>query len=712
MIIRCTNCDAAFSVEDQKIDNKRFAFTCPKCQTHNVIDNRETGQELAEQPGLDRPLMEEQPSPVETDTDEGMLGELSDEIPSDEEEDIISGGAAEVEAEVDLPGIDESLDESGDEIAKGPGDVEKEADFGLDDVTIYETSEEVGEVVSDTDLDSPISEYVAQPEVVDEDEDLDLDAIMDSEGESAEDISLDDALDNIDVSTLKEADEDLTGDVAAKVAEGVDVDADEFEEFVPLEGDILTEDFESVGSPRGEDVPGKGEKAVGVDYLEPGDELLKDEIESEEILSTSSEDLDESITIDLDSLDIQLGEEEVKEGVSESEVQEVAEPEVQEVAEMSDFELAEITRDELPPLDEEDDESITIDLDSLDIPLEEEDELRVGEVVDDDERLTLEDAGLTIDELVPSKTAPVKVEEHEEGLEEDIRLSIDEIDPELSVDKLIEEVEEAETLLSEGISKDELPEVDIDRYAEEEGEIREPVPVTRRAETEDFLDIERGDELARYRGRIDKEELAPSDLVPRGLINFSIDYSLKFSRLGAILRLLGIFSIRLIPHFVVAFIYCALSMMVGSLNWIVILFTGESVDDFTEIQEKTIRSLLSLSACLFDVVEEVPRFAGGKDIDYSLQMDVTYPINYSRILAFLRLSVIGIFILALPHIILLMLLSVGSILICLVGLISVIATRRWPNILFDFMIRYYRYATNVISYIAGVVDRYPTFRFE
>ena len=153
-------------------------------------------------------------------------------------------------------------------------------------------------------------------------------------------------------------------------------------------------------------------------------------------------------------------------------------------------------------------------------------------------------------------------------------------------------------------------------------------------------------------------------------------------------------------------------MMVGSLNWIVILFTGESVDDFTEIQEKTIRGLFSLSACLFDVVEEVPRFAGGKDIDYSLQMDVTYPINYSRILAFLRLSVIGIFILALPHIILLMLLSVGSILICLVGLISVIATRRWPNILFDFMIRYYRYATNVMSYIAGVIDKYPTFRFE
>jgi hypothetical protein len=40
MIVRCTNCDSAFAVDDVKVNNKKFAFTCPKCDYENVIDNR------------------------------------------------------------------------------------------------------------------------------------------------------------------------------------------------------------------------------------------------------------------------------------------------------------------------------------------------------------------------------------------------------------------------------------------------------------------------------------------------------------------------------------------------------------------------------------------------------------------------------------------------------------------------------------------------
>lgn len=736
MIIRCTNCEAAYSVDDHKVDNKRFAFACPRCKTHNVIDNRETERESALGAGLDeRSSMDAQPFSAE-DTDEGMFEKTPVEIPSFEEEDIISDGIPGIDAEAELSGIEESLDLEGagapvesedllsdidavDELAKSTErGVEKEAaDFNLDDVTFYETSREADEAMAGADLDTHITEHIAQPDV---DEDLDLDTILplDDDGASGdmemeildaedaelelqedgltEDISLEDALDSIDVSDLRETDEgDLSTEMVGRDTEGMGIGTDAIEDLTTLEKEAFIEERASMGSPSEEGVPVGSEKAIGLNHLEAESDLQKNEIGGGEILSANSDDLDESITIDLDSLDIQLGEEEVKEGIAETEVK--------EAAEMSDLELLEITGDELPSLGEEDDESITIDLDSLDIPLEEEEELREGEILDADDRLSLEDAGLTIDELEPTEIAPRRVEEHVE--EDDIRLSIDEIDPALSVDRLIDEVEEAEVLLSEEISGDELPEVDIDRFTEEPG------AVTRKAEAEDFLDIE-GDELEKYRGRIDREELAPSDLVPRGLINFSIDYSLKYSRIGAVLRLLGLYVIRLFPRIIVASLYYALSMVVGILNWILILFTGESVEDFTEIQEKTIRNLITLNACFADVVEEVPPYAGRKDIDYSLQMDVTYPTNYSRVLAFLRLSGIGILILAFPHIVLLFLLSIGSILICVAGLISIIATRRWPTILFDFMIRYYRYATNVISYLFGIIDKYPTFRFE
>ena len=47
MIVRCTNCDSAFAVDDGKVKDKKFAFTCPKCTTENIIDNRK-GEPIAD----------------------------------------------------------------------------------------------------------------------------------------------------------------------------------------------------------------------------------------------------------------------------------------------------------------------------------------------------------------------------------------------------------------------------------------------------------------------------------------------------------------------------------------------------------------------------------------------------------------------------------------------------------------------------------------
>ena len=40
MIVRCNNCLSAFSVNDDKVADKIFAFTCPKCDTENIINNK------------------------------------------------------------------------------------------------------------------------------------------------------------------------------------------------------------------------------------------------------------------------------------------------------------------------------------------------------------------------------------------------------------------------------------------------------------------------------------------------------------------------------------------------------------------------------------------------------------------------------------------------------------------------------------------------
>ncbi|HOP31543.1 MAG TPA: zinc-ribbon domain-containing protein, partial [Spirochaetota bacterium] len=47
MIVRCTSCVSAFAVDDEKVANRKFAFTCPKCGTENIFDNRKQEEKPA-----------------------------------------------------------------------------------------------------------------------------------------------------------------------------------------------------------------------------------------------------------------------------------------------------------------------------------------------------------------------------------------------------------------------------------------------------------------------------------------------------------------------------------------------------------------------------------------------------------------------------------------------------------------------------------------
>ena len=107
----------------------------------------------------------------------------------------------------------------------------------------------------------------------------------------------------------------------------------------------------------------------------------------------------------------------------------------------------------------------------------------------------------------------------------------------------------------------------------------------------------------------------------------------------------------------------------------------------------------------------MPPAAGRKNIDYSMQMDVTYPVAYSRILALLRLTVIGIVFVTLPHILVLAVIGVTIPIIFLLGMISVLVTAKWPHFLFDILSRYYRYVARVMAFMTGLIDKYPSFTF-
>ncbi|HQA52964.1 MAG TPA: DUF4389 domain-containing protein, partial [Spirochaetota bacterium] len=197
-----------------------------------------------------------------------------------------------------------------------------------------------------------------------------------------------------------------------------------------------------------------------------------------------------------------------------------------------------------------------------------------------------------------------------------------------------------------------------------------------------------------------------------GYVNFSVDYTIRYSRFKALLKLLFIYNISLIPHFISLMVYSPASVLINFINNIIVLFTGKGEKDYVMLSEKMLRYSCALSAVMSGIIEENPPFAGRNDVDYPLQFNIVRPENNSRVLAFLRLSVVGILAALLPHLIIFFIISVGASIFSLIGLISIIITGKYPNFLFDFLVRYFRYYTNIASYIAGSIDSYPSFRFD
>ena len=744
MIVKCTDCESSYVVDDTKVSNKKFGFTCPKCGTSVIIDNRVMGKAPEESFPGDDFLQEDLPPkkafPRGKKSEEDLLSAEMDSFLDDFEEPKKDTPGKE-KSEASVPTDDELmsvLDEMDDQI-KGPGkkkeelsmeedfnlpEMEKDdmGDLTLDDIPVVQpkktipTAGKSGELsgldVTDTelkDLEEDETLSIDDFEFSDEIKEAGKGKPVDAVGHEEEDLVLvgareKETVDLSDELNAEIGDFDLPapGPSSGKtlgVSSGKGKAPDDFtdmdffetpardekkkpaetEDFTPLEEDLVLDDalLEEAAEDKSKEEPlafedfdkPAVEKVTSEDFdmleAEVSDLSMEEPLKEEKSPLKGvqeEEDLDESITIDLDSLDIQLEEE----PAIKAEVEEVTGDEFISFSDETDLETEpDRTGKKLAaaPSDEEmDDENITIDLDTLDIPLEEAEEFKEGESLDEDERITIEDAGLTIDELSSEKEEWEAKKTVDEESEEDLKLSIDDIDPSISIDELASEEapedlllnagpEEKERLISEEIASEDLPEIDLDRFQEEESSTDKTAELGILAGTaavggvaaaallhkekgktdvkgmeveskkaEDYLDIEAKEDFDRYRNDIEKTSVeAPADVVPGGAINFSIDYSLKYSRLGAVLRLFGLFYFALIPYYIVMLIYFLLSQILGALNWCVILFAGQNMDDFTEIQENTLRFMLSLNACGNDVVEEMPVYAGRKDIDHPVQ---------------------------------------------------------------------------------------------
>jgi len=716
MIVRCKSCNSAFAVDDEKVSGKKFAYSCLKCGTENIVDNRiddtlhepdmsifsgtdtdsttatpaenTAGDSAAPDAADDDLIFDDSPSsPAGRDEPKLTRQEDIDELFASIPDSNVDGGE---ETPLDLNEIDLEFEDS-----PPTGTEDELIIFDEDEITVDEPEEKT---VSGDDIDIDLAEID-----IDFDESIDLEGAADtSEGIA---IELDDAAPEAGDSEAA-SDEDITLDLKE-----LDIDLDEPEIFA-------------------------GDKSIRRGVMDESEEDLKlnlDELDidiEEEIiaesdsilLSDSPSDADEDLTLNLDELDIDIEEHIAADSssvfISDS-IPEVDEDLTLNLNEL-DIDLEDdVIKSSLEKIDSassfegiEEDESITIDLDTLDLDMSEHEEDEDNYKLDDEDKLTIDDAGLTFDELA----GELHVSDNKGAIKKSIKDSLDEIDPEFELHAISDGSTAHERHIIETI--DGLPEIDLDEYEEFLSEkqahssVHQSAGQRKPADDINFDDIEiipLDDDLDIY---THDDDVSETYISGRGTTALTIDFSLKYSRIGALLRLSGLYLLTLIPQFIVLLVYSLVSSILGFINQVVILFTGRCVEDFSQISENTLRYLIYFKTNITGIVEDRPVYSGKANLNHQLQINITYPVKYSRNIALLRLSVIGIIIFILPHLLILALLSLAAPAAFIAGLIIVAATGRWPGVLFAFLARYFRYQTKVAAFAIGLNDEYPPFRFE
>jgi predicted Zn finger-like uncharacterized protein len=516
MIVRCKNCNSAFAVDDDKVSGKKFAFSCLKCDTENIIDNR-TSEEAVEHstPDMDQDISADvlqdsnnfrlsKNEILTDDTDFDAISDFDEKDTSPDtdlftDDEILSfedDGELEIKTgdkvdendvifddikSTDLPVEDK---ESAPEKNSGNEDVPKlnrQEDIDVLFASVpdsnIKTSEDYNTPLNLDELDlqfddTDLHDEDTAPEVQDETRDS-------SEGPEKK-IEIDLADLEIEDGDTEEINDDTVSDTGISLEFNESDSAPEAEEELNIDLDELDMDIESDESPLNDR---ENETAADTAAEEDEEELTLNldelDIDLDESPLTDQEDAaapdkaddsDEDLTLNLDELDIDIDEIPVsgeKSGILHDDFSEddedltlnLNELDIKLEDESIKSSLEEISRKpkikNIEP--EEEDESITIDLDTLDIDVTEDDIPLSIEDHEDEEKLTIDDAGITFDELSGNEEkSAVNIKKNKADIFTDETSPDDELF-EITDDSTAHEIHIVDTL-------EELPEIDLDEY--------------------------------------------------------------------------------------------------------------------------------------------------------------------------------------------------------------------------------------------------------
>jgi hypothetical protein len=166
-----------------------------------------------------------------------------------------------------------------------------------------------------------------------------------------------------------------------------------------------------------------------------------------------------------------------------------------------------------------------------------------------------------------------------------------------------------------------------------------------------------------------------------------------------------------IPLYIVLYVLQLALGVVTFVAWFVILFTGNLPEGMFAFMVSVHRFQWRFSSYYFFLREPYPPFdltgpAIDPGTDPPTRFSVEYPDHLSRLLIFVK------WLLALPHYIVLVFLTLGAFVAGIIGFFAVLITGRWPEGLRSFMVGFHRWAYRVQAYVYLLTDVYPPFRLE
>lgn len=163
----------------------------------------------------------------------------------------------------------------------------------------------------------------------------------------------------------------------------------------------------------------------------------------------------------------------------------------------------------------------------------------------------------------------------------------------------------------------------------------------------------------------------------------------------------------ILPHVVVMMFVMIWFGILDFVKFWVVLFTGKIPESIYEFQKKVWQWNIRLSATMFNMRDGYPAIGpGGNNPDATVEFD--NPAEVSRGLVLVR-ALFGYFYVMIPHGFMLGFMGIGASFVSFFAWWAVLFTGKFPESMFDFLVRYQRWSLRVNLYMAYYTDDYPPF---